>query len=374
MPPTNRLVAYDLIHALTRTSRTTNFRHLLPAPKHLGENLQASQYTANFSPETVPVKDRIKWWNIVPGDQIRVIGDENSVIHQVTAINKLRNRVYVRDETAPQKDPRGAKEKEFHYSSCQLFLGKHELPLKPGQTERREVPVFAQRIGTSPPVWNTFLRRWVWERFATKTTPVLLESRKERIPIPWPKEKAPTHSDATIYDTSKEEVSKVTYKPPPFNRTLREPLPRVPTESEFLRAMYNPSYTPSFSGSQPPVEQYLFRELSNPHSRAKKMKRWQTAQRAKRDLLNQYMDEELKHLNGRTRGEARAEAAFKWRQALAKDSKARRIMRWIRLGGQARFEKKIRRKVRKEEKKKQRLAAMVLTEEPNQIIPKDLVV
>lgn len=57
----------------------------------------------NASKKVVPVKDRIKYWNIVPGDQIRLLGrrrggrrDENEVLHEVVAVNKFRNRVYVR--------------------------------------------------------------------------------------------------------------------------------------------------------------------------------------------------------------------------------------------------------------------------------------
>lgn len=113
-----------------------------------------------------------------------------------------------------------------------MFLGEHELPLKAGETERKVVPyvflilfpiaipfafsfaflcaqsddcsrvsvcrVFAQRIGTSHPVWNSFLRRWQWERFASKTVPVLPERRHEHILIPWPKSQPTIHADGAL--------------------------------------------------------------------------------------------------------------------------------------------------------------------------------
>ena len=44
-------------------------------------------------------KDRIKWWNIVPGDQIRVRGDPDGIVHKVVATNKITNRVFLNRQT-----------------------------------------------------------------------------------------------------------------------------------------------------------------------------------------------------------------------------------------------------------------------------------
>jgi hypothetical protein len=44
----------------------------------------------------VKPKDRIKWWNVVPGDQVRVRGDAEGVLREVQAVNKLTNTVYLR--------------------------------------------------------------------------------------------------------------------------------------------------------------------------------------------------------------------------------------------------------------------------------------
>ncbi|KAJ3743407.1 hypothetical protein DFH05DRAFT_1495894 [Lentinula detonsa] len=388
--PLHRLTKGEIVNAVTRNPWTTAFRHLLPASKILKKTLNGPALV-NYSKKIVPVNERIKWWNIVPGDQVRLLGGRRGgkggrdgrqvLLHEVVAINKFRNRVYVRGmkhDLSPESGQR--RDKNYHYSRCQLFLGEHELPLKAGETERKVVSIFAQRLGTSPPVWNPYLHRWQWERFATKTVPSLPERTGERISIPWPKSRPTIHADATPLDTSEEEVLKVTYKPPPFSPTLRGLLPRVPTEKEYLRSVYNrdrnsaynKSFVTNFGNTQPPLEQFLYKELSNPHSRAKKMKRWQQAHLAKRALLNEYMKEELQDLRGRTQGEARAEAAFRCRQKLEEDKKEERKTRWVKRGGEERLERKIKMKKRKEDKKRSRLVNLVLKEgEGNQVIPKE---
>ncbi|KAF5393976.1 hypothetical protein D9757_000333 [Collybiopsis confluens] len=371
--PLRRLTKFDIIRGVTKNPWTSNFRHLLPVSKILNAKLKAPTIE-NFSRKVVPANERIKYWNIVPGDQVRLLGDKSSTIREVTAINKFRNRVYVRGVNEKVAANTRPKDKNFHYSRCQLFLGEHELPLKPGETERRLISVFAQRLGTSSPAWNSHYRTWQWDRFATKVTPTIPERRGERISIPWPTPKPKIHGEATSYDTSKEDVLRVTFQPPPFSPTLRGVLPRVPTEAQYLRALYNHSHQPFFAGSQPPVEQFLYKELSNPHSRAKKMKRWQETRRAKRALLDDYIREEVRESRGRIVGQAKADAAFRWRQTLHQDKQALRKMKWIQRGGQEKLERKIQRRARKEEKQKLRLASLTLKEEPNQFIPKDLAV
>jgi hypothetical protein len=43
----------------------------------------------------VAPKDRIKFWNIVPGDKIRLLGDSTQKIHEVFRVNKLDNTVHL---------------------------------------------------------------------------------------------------------------------------------------------------------------------------------------------------------------------------------------------------------------------------------------
>lgn len=60
--------------------------------------------------------------------------------------------------------------------------------------------VFAQRLGTSQPFWNPLFRRFDWERFATRTVPVIPHLRGERIAIPWPKPEKPTYPERKPVD------------------------------------------------------------------------------------------------------------------------------------------------------------------------------
>lgn len=46
--------------------------------------------------KSVKPKDRIKWWNIVPGDQVGLRGDPENAVHEVRRINKLTNRVFLK--------------------------------------------------------------------------------------------------------------------------------------------------------------------------------------------------------------------------------------------------------------------------------------
>lgn len=67
--------------------KTSNFRHLLPYRR----NAAALEDT-----KIVSVDHRIKWWNVVPGDQVRVIGDNDEKVRDVNLVNKLTNRVYLK--------------------------------------------------------------------------------------------------------------------------------------------------------------------------------------------------------------------------------------------------------------------------------------
>ena len=120
-----------------------------------------------------------------------------------------------------------------------------------------------------------------------------------------------------------------------------------------------------------PMELHLHKELSNPHSRAKKQARWQAAFVRQRELLARYVREELKDLKGRTRREARAEAVWKWRERLAADRRAEKKRRWVHRGGEAELLRRRARGARKERKVDERLRKLVLKQAPNQVIPAD---
>lgn len=78
--------------AVTSIPWTTNFRHLLPIPKKWMK--RSSQRDPAI--KSVRPKDRIKYWNIVPGDQIRVLGESSNSLHEVLSINRISNRVFVK--------------------------------------------------------------------------------------------------------------------------------------------------------------------------------------------------------------------------------------------------------------------------------------
>ncbi|KIL68211.1 hypothetical protein M378DRAFT_71889 [Amanita muscaria Koide BX008] len=352
----------QLLNAATTKPWTTSFKHLLPIPR------KWLKRTSIRDPVIKAARphDRIKYWNIVPGDQIRLLGDKSNTLHEVLSINRISNRVFVKGAVNAGEENSGKipPSKNYHYSRCQLFIGNYEFP----HLEQQTLPVFAQRLGTTKPFWNSFFHRFEWDRFATKTIPVISHMRGQRIPLSWPKVEKPSPPDPGLYDTTKEEVVKVTYSPPTFHPTLKTLVPRPPSEDEYLTALYNPDTQPAF-GESPHVEMYLTKELSNPHSRAKKLKRWKEHQFSKRELLKEFTEKELHNLNGRTAREAKAEAAFKWREQMEAEKEATRKMRWKDRGEEAKLTRKKARKAKKEMKQRQRLTQLVLREEANQVVP-----
>ncbi|KAJ6567222.1 hypothetical protein DFH09DRAFT_1156356 [Mycena vulgaris] len=358
------------LHEGTRKPWTTNFTHMRRVPrKYRAEpKYQMDSFDPHNTSSFIIPKTRIKFWNVVPGDQVRIRGRYGNKLRQVFKIRRLENIV---EFPLPQGAGADARPPAYSYSSCQLFVGEYEFPPLPGSIEPRKLPVFAERLSTTPPVWNTRLHRWQWDRFATRTTPVVPHLKGEKIKIPWPKPPATSHHRPGMYDTIQKEVAKVTYVPPSFSHILTAPPPRVPTEDEYIAGMSHPTQKPWF-GDSPPVEIYLHKELSNPHSRAKKMKRWQSHQTYKKSLLRDYISAEMRELNGRSTKEARAEATFKWREKLSVEEEAERRRRWLTLAVAEKAKKKQARKTRKEIKRKDQLTQLGLWEAPNQIIPKDV--
>ncbi|KAF8665752.1 hypothetical protein AX16_000200 [Volvariella volvacea WC 439] len=359
----------QLLNATTTYPWTTDFRHLLPIPRFWLKRTSVRDPVI----KSVRPRDRIKYWNVVPGDQIRLLGDKTNTLHEVLSINRISNRVFVKGTVNAGEENTGKipTSKNYHYSRCQLFIGEYELPPAKGTTEPRVVPVFAQRLGTSSLKWDSFLRRYNWQRFATRTTPVIPHQKGEKIPIPWPKYEKPPLPEPTSYDTGRDVVARVTYRPPAFGPSLKGPIPRPPSEKDFLSAILNPHIKATFDASAP-VEVYLHRELSNPHSTAKKLARWKSYQSYTKRLLQEYIEAELKQLSGRTEREARAEAAFKWREKLKEEKEADRKRRWKHKAAETEWQKKAKRRERKEMRMRMRLTDLSLKDEPNQVIPKEI--
>lgn len=172
---------------------------------------------------------------------------------------------------------------------------------------------------------------------------------------------------ATPYDTVTSAVTEITYRPPtlPLTPNAFETLAPVPSEQEYIRSLAKRS---AFDPAAP-VEIYVHRELTNPHSRAKKQARWQAYMLYKRSLLDQMIKEEYANLMGRTRREARAEATWKWRNRLYQEQRARKKERWVARGGEARQARRKVRKAKKAERLQRKMRELVLAPAPNQIIP-----
>ncbi|KAJ7667658.1 hypothetical protein DFH06DRAFT_1085231 [Mycena polygramma] len=360
------------LHEGTTKPWTTNFNHLRRAPRHLKSKVMMDSFDPTKSLAFNIPKHRVKFWNVVPGDQVRIRGRYGNKLREVFKIRRLENIVEfpVREELAANNPE--AVPPAYSYASCQLYIGEYDFPPLPGSTEPRKLPVFAERLSTSPPVWNPRMHRWQWDRFATRTSPVVPHLKGQKILIPWPKApEKPEDPPVGMYDTPKEEVTKVTYVPPSFSHNLKGPLPRVPSEEEYIAGMSHPTQKLWF-GDSPPVEMYLDRELTNPHSRAKRMKRWQSHQMYKKSLLKDYITAEMRELNGRSTREARAEAAFKWRAKLSAEEEAERRRRWLTLAVAEKAKKKQARKTRREAKRRDQLTQLKLWDAPNQVIPKDI--
>lgn len=178
-----------------------------------------------------------------------------------------------------------------------------------------------------------------------------------------------TLPEATIYTSKAEDVAAVTYKPfaLPSDESAAAAVPQVDVENDYIQSVLDPEKRTYDAAI--PVELHLHKELSNPHSRAKKQARWQAALARRHELLAQYVRNELKDLKGRTRREARAEAAWKCRERLAADLREEKKRRWVHRGGETAALWKKERRARKERKRDERLRSLVLKEEPNQIVP-----
>lgn len=162
-------------------------------------------------PPFVHPKDRIAFWNIVPGDVVKLrtgaIGhdEQNRPIRGegiVTSVDRTTNRLWLRDlndenKRAPKNikhviprlvDPEAGPEKGFspniqsvprpvHYSKVMLKVPNSDM--------------FASRIERSKPFFDKRKNMFCWKRFAVvkATTEEAIRAGRavERIEVPWPK-------------------------------------------------------------------------------------------------------------------------------------------------------------------------------------------
>ncbi|KAG9034341.1 hypothetical protein FRB95_013377 [Tulasnella sp. JGI-2019a] len=403
MPPNVRPILASK-STLTRSTLTRDFRHAL-APTKLRAYAPAAYLRTPY--KGVPVRERIKHWNIVPGDKVRIIGgtfQDKEVVRQVDAVDKLMNRVYIKGLTGKGGKKAKSNLQSAHYSNLQLLVGKYEFVPKDGAAPV-EQNVWATRLSTSKPFYIKKHGVWVWNRYAAATIPelpkpssedgtALIPARKNRICIPWPKGPKIEKAKPGPYDTRSEDALEITWTPHhPGNavdystlehlyiRSLHpnasffNPTPRAITDG----ASFDSDPTP-FLHTQAPMEHYVAAELSNPHSRAKKQKRWQEKQAAelalKQDIFKQEMERAKRtgpteELGGRRvkPSEAKRIAEWKWKTELTKKSTQEKYKRWVARGG---LENKKRRQVRGARKLRrahERLKNLQLGAEKNQVVP-----
>lgn len=83
MPPAPLTSAEILRSSWARTTGTRDLRHMLPIPRLERNNLKIA-------------RERIKYWNFVSGDKVRVRGHKIKDMLEVTDVNKITNRVRLR--------------------------------------------------------------------------------------------------------------------------------------------------------------------------------------------------------------------------------------------------------------------------------------
>ena len=89
MPVSRMLGKNEVFQAWTTSPYTKSFRHLLPYNRHWERRMTFRDPII----KSAKPKDRIKYWNLVPGDQVRIRGEESKTIYEVLSINKLSNQI-----------------------------------------------------------------------------------------------------------------------------------------------------------------------------------------------------------------------------------------------------------------------------------------
>lgn len=129
-----------------------------------------------------------------------------------------------------------------------------------------------------------------------------------------------------------------------------------------------------------PMEVFLEAELSNPHSRTKKQKRWQQREQEKVELKETFIRQEMerarktgpgRELGGRrvTPSDARRIGEWKWKNALIRRATEEKQRRWVARGGLENKKRRHERSARKVRRQQERLRQLVLPVAKNQVVP-----
>lgn len=169
------------------------------------------------------------------------------------------------------------------------------------------------------------------------------------------------------YDTPREVVAEITYRPPPLPSRISAAIPKPGSETAYINSLFNPS--PIRFDESSPLEAHVIKELVNPHARAKKQERWQRFQRRKDELREEIVAQELQNRNGRSAREATADALYKWRQTLEDEKRIKKKERWMTTDRVKKVERKNKSKLKKKRRQSERLSDLVLQTAPNQFLP-----
>ncbi|KZT62151.1 hypothetical protein CALCODRAFT_479347 [Calocera cornea HHB12733] len=337
-------------------------------------------------PKWVNPKDRIKWWNIAPGDKVRMISGKDEFRKkdrlEVLEVDREKNWLYLKDGpqltrhvanlmNEPDMPKYNLEPMPVHYSNVQLYIGDFEFPPLPDETEPRVLPVYATRVQRTTPTYVKAIGRYVFRRYAAATYPALPPKYDEngnrvRIEIPWPQFVGREPADPGPQDTTAEEALKLTWVPPaptlnPGLYKRNEPKP----EDVYLQT----------AGADPsqPMEHFVARELSSYYSRANRTKRWQLRGPYRQARLERAIRRETKesevYADGRTREEIVLEATWKFDRDERERHKRKRVMKLMRTPRGKKITRKIRRTMVKKLKKMDKINSIVLKPAKNQYIP-----
>ncbi|KAK4689099.1 hypothetical protein P7C73_g1008, partial [Tremellales sp. Uapishka_1] len=265
---------------------------------------------------------RIRRWNIVPGDKVRLLvgkpkekfrdelqGPKGGYrAYKVTSVDMERNRVFLEGLSNKRSNPtrpipeniadydentqRQMKEqansirlaRPVHYSNVQLCVEDNDGPSS----------VFASRISTTAPHFDRATRRLRWNRYAaglSAESSEVPEAEKGLIKIPFPSIQFRPKMEAGPLDTVESDVAfaNATFQPAspePFGsntasylfRPARAPLPSAPAEIEEYFKLSNTYIKSPSDRSDPELDSlmplYLSEELSPRFSRAKATEGW----------------------------------------------------------------------------------------------------